>query len=92
MFIVLVGGGLGLALAWLFVQSGDPTGGMLPIFLLPARDVLLGVGLMVTMGVLAGVMPAWPRCGCGSPTRSGEHEALTGRRSIARTFVDVRFY
>ena len=58
MFIVLVGGGLGLALAWLLVQSGDPTGGLLPIFLLPARDVLLGVGLMVAMGVLAGVMPA----------------------------------
>jgi putative ABC transport system permease protein len=58
MFIVLIGGGLGLALAWLLVQSGDPTGGLLPIFLLPARDVLLGVGLMVAMGVLAGVMPA----------------------------------
>ena len=40
------------------MQSGDPTGGLLPIFLLPARDVLLGVGLMVAMGVLAGVMPA----------------------------------
>ena len=58
MFIVLVGGGLGLALAWLIVQSGDPTGGLLPVFLLPARDVILGVGLMVGMGILAGVMPA----------------------------------
>ena len=26
--------------AWLFVQQGDPTGGMLPIFMLPARDVV----------------------------------------------------
>jgi putative ABC transport system permease protein len=59
MFIVLIGGGLGLALAWLFVQSGDPTGGLLPVFLLPARDVLVGIGLMVGMGILAGVMPAF---------------------------------
>ena len=27
-------------LAWLFVQQGDPTGGMLPIFVLPTRDVV----------------------------------------------------
>ena len=33
----LVGGGLGLCVAWLFVQGGDPTGGMLPIFVLPPR-------------------------------------------------------
>jgi len=58
LFIAVVGGGLGLAIAWLFVQGGDPTGGMLPIFVLPTRDVLIGVALMVTMGVLAGVMPA----------------------------------
>lgn len=59
LFIVVVGGGMGLGLAWLFVQQGDPTGGMLPIFVLPARDVVLGVGLMLAMGVLAGVLPAF---------------------------------
>jgi putative ABC transport system permease protein len=59
LFIVFVGGGLGLGLAWLIVQSGDPTGGLLPVFLLPARDVLIGVGLMLGMGLLAGVMPAF---------------------------------
>ena len=58
LFIALTGGLLGLALAWLFVQGGDPTNGMLPIFALPTRDVLMGVGLMVLMGVLAGAMPA----------------------------------
>jgi len=58
LFIGLVGGGLGLGLAWLVVQGGDPTGGMLPIFVLPSRDVALGVGLMVLMGFLAGIMPA----------------------------------
>ncbi len=59
LFIVVVGGGIGLGLAWLFVQQGDPTGGMLPIFVLPPRDVVMGVGLMIAMGVLAGVLPAF---------------------------------
>jgi putative ABC transport system permease protein len=58
LFIVVVGGGLGLAVAWLFVQQGDPTGGMLPMFVLPPRDVAIGVALMVTMGILAGAAPA----------------------------------
>jgi putative ABC transport system permease protein len=56
--IVIVGGGLGLATAWLFVQQGDPTGGLLPIFNLPPRDIGLGVGLMLAMGLLAGAAPA----------------------------------
>ena len=58
LFIALVGGGLGLALAWVFVQGGDPTGGMLPVFMLPSRDVAIGAALMVGMGVLAGMAPA----------------------------------
>jgi putative ABC transport system permease protein len=58
LFIALTGGLLGLAVAWLFVQRGDPTGGMLAIFVLPPRDIAIGVALMVAMGVLAGVMPA----------------------------------
>lgn len=58
LFIALLGGGLGLAMAWLVVQGGDPTGGMLAIFVLPPRDIWLGVGLMLTMGVLAGLAPA----------------------------------
>jgi putative ABC transport system permease protein len=58
LFIAALGGGLGLALAWLIVQGGDPTGGALPIFVLPPRDVALGVFLIVTVGVLAGLLPA----------------------------------
>ena len=58
LFIVLAGGLLGLGVAWLFVQRGDPTGGMLAIFVLPPRDILIGIVLMVLMGLLAGVMPA----------------------------------
>ena len=56
--IVIAGGGLGLAVAWLFVQQGDPTGGLLPMFVLPPRDVAIGVALMAAMGVLAGAAPA----------------------------------
>ena len=58
LFIAFTGGLIGLGLAWLFVQGGDPTNGMLPIFVLPARDVVLGIGLMVLIGILAGLMPA----------------------------------
>jgi putative ABC transport system permease protein len=59
LFIAFTGGLLGLGLAWVFVTvTGDPTNGMLPIFVLPPRDLVIGVGLMVLMGVLAGLMPA----------------------------------
>ena len=56
--IAVIGGGLGLLAAWAFVQQGDPTGGMLPIFVLPVRDVVLGGALIVTLGLLAGALPA----------------------------------
>jgi putative ABC transport system permease protein len=58
LFIAVLGGGLGLALAWLIASQGDPTGGLLAVFVLPQRDVWLGALLMLGMGVLAGVMPA----------------------------------
>jgi putative ABC transport system permease protein len=57
-FIVLVGGGMGLMAAWLFVQQGDPTGGLLPIFMLSPRDLAIGLALMAAMGLLAGAAPA----------------------------------
>jgi len=56
--IAVIGGGLGLLVAWLFVQRGDPTGGMLPIFILPPRDVAVGALLIVVLGVASGVLPA----------------------------------
>jgi putative ABC transport system permease protein len=58
LFIAFVGGGLGLAAAWLIVQRGDPTGGMLAIYVLTAGNMAIGVALMALMGVLAGVTPA----------------------------------
>ena len=56
--IALLGGGLGLAAAWVIVQQGDPTGGLLPIFMLPAGDVAIGAALIVGLGVVAGLLPA----------------------------------
>jgi putative ABC transport system permease protein len=56
--ICVIGGGLGLLVSWLFVQQGDPTGGMLPVFMLPARDVAIGAGLIAVLGVIAGLLPA----------------------------------
>jgi putative ABC transport system permease protein len=58
LFITLAGGGLGLALAWMFVQRGDPTGGLLAVFELPPKDIVTGVVLMLLMGLLAGITPA----------------------------------
>ena len=58
LLIALIGGGLGLGAAWLIVQRGDPTGGLLPIFVLPARDVAVGVALVAGLGIVAGLLPA----------------------------------
>ena len=58
LFIALMGGAAGLGLAWLFVQQGDPTNGLLPAFLLPSRDVATGVAMMIGLGLLAGLLPA----------------------------------
>jgi putative ABC transport system permease protein len=58
LFIAVLGGAFGLGLAWLFVQQGDPTHGMLPTFVLPTRDIIAGIALMLMMGLLAGALPA----------------------------------
>jgi putative ABC transport system permease protein len=58
MFIAVVGGGFGLAVAWAIVARGDPTGGLLSPFVLPQRDVVAGIGLMAAVGVAAGLLPA----------------------------------
>lgn len=52
------GGGLGLGLAWAAIQSGDPTGGLIPGFILTARALLVGAALVLALGLVAGVFPA----------------------------------
>jgi putative ABC transport system permease protein len=56
--VALLGGGIGLALAWLIISRGDPTGGLLPAFYFPARDLMIGVAIAVALGLLTGVVPA----------------------------------
>lgn len=56
--LTVIGGGLGLLCAWLFVSGGDPTGGLLPTFLLPKRDIAVGIVLSLGLGVAVGILPA----------------------------------
>jgi putative ABC transport system permease protein len=57
--IALVGGGLGLLLSWSFITAvGDPTGGLLPIFHFPPRDLIVGAVLIFVLGVGTGLIPA----------------------------------
>jgi len=58
MFVAVAGGGLGLAAAWAIVARGDPTGGLLSPFVLPQRDVLLGIAVIACVGLAAGLLPA----------------------------------
>ncbi len=58
LLIACVGGALGLALAKLFTLGGDPTGGMLPTFYLAPSEMLLGFAIAVTVGLVAGSVPA----------------------------------
>ena len=56
--MAVVGGGLGLLLAWAIIAQGDPTGGFLPIFHFPPRDLVFGVALVALLGIGTGLIPA----------------------------------
>ncbi len=56
--LTVLGGGLGLGLAWLATARGDPTGGLLPMFFFPVHDLLLGCGIAVVLGLITGIFPA----------------------------------
>ncbi|MGA2177586.1 MAG: FtsX-like permease family protein [Verrucomicrobiota bacterium] len=53
-----LGGGLGLGLAWMVISRGDPTGGLLPLFFFPGRDLLMGAVLCLALGLATGIFPA----------------------------------
>jgi putative ABC transport system permease protein len=57
--IAIVGGGLGLAVAWAIVAQGDPTNGMLPAWYFPIPALIVGCVLVVLLGIAAGALPAW---------------------------------
>lgn len=55
--LAVVGGGLGLAAAWLFTLGGDPTRGMLAVFYLPRQDIVLGIVFIALLGLVTGLLP-----------------------------------
>jgi putative ABC transport system permease protein len=55
--LAVLGGVLGLGVAWLITSGGDPTGGMLPQFFFPHRDLLIGLGFSVALGLFTGIFP-----------------------------------
>ncbi|MPZ18017.1 MAG: FtsX-like permease family protein [Luteitalea sp.] len=59
LLLAVVAGLLGLGVAWLIILQGDPTGGLLPAFYLPTRDIVIGIILIVALGLVAGALPAW---------------------------------
>ena len=57
--LAVVGGVAGLGLAWVLVTViGDPTGAFLPQFLLPPRDLVIGMIMVVALGFATGAVPA----------------------------------
>ncbi|MGB6363000.1 MAG: FtsX-like permease family protein [Thermoanaerobaculia bacterium] len=57
--LAMLGGFLGLAIAWFLITwIGDPSGGALPIFFFPTRDLVLGIVLVLLLGLATGLLPA----------------------------------
>ncbi len=56
--LAVIAGVVGLVLAKGITSGGDPTGGMLPMFYFPTRDLIFGVGFTVALGIAAGIFPA----------------------------------
>jgi len=56
--LAALGGALGLGLAWLLISRGDPTNGMLPIFVMPWWSGPTGALFIVLLGLATGTLPA----------------------------------
>ena len=56
--LAMVGGFLGLGLAWALTLHGSPVPELLPIFYVPLRDIAIGAGIVIVLGAIAGVFPA----------------------------------
>jgi len=53
-----IAGLAGLAIAWAIAARGSPVPAMLPVFYLPVRYLVIGVGLVAGLGIVAGILPA----------------------------------
>lgn len=56
--IATIGGAIGLGVGWLAVSAGDPTGGALPVFHFPIRDLVIGIVCVLLLGLVSGALPA----------------------------------
>lgn len=56
--LAVVGGGIGLLLAFAIIARGDPTNGKLPVLYMSQRDMALGVAFSLALGLLTGILPA----------------------------------
>jgi putative ABC transport system permease protein len=56
--IAVLGGAVGLGLAWLLTRAGDPTGGLFPAWFLPRGEIVRGGLFALGLGIVAGIMPA----------------------------------
>ena len=56
--LAVLGGVLGIAAALLLTSGGDPTHGMLPMFFFPRREIFVGLGYAVILGLATGLLPA----------------------------------
>jgi len=57
--LAVIGGVTGLAAIWLIVTVvGSPVPSMLPVFFLPAKYLIIGTGIALALGIIAGFLPA----------------------------------
>jgi putative ABC transport system permease protein len=59
LLISMIAGGIGILLGWLFVSSGDPTGGALPVFFFAPKSIVTAAVLAVVLGIVTGALPAF---------------------------------
>lgn len=58
LLIACFGGAIGLALGYVAVSAGDPTGGALPMFRFPPAAMATGILFVLALGLVAGALPA----------------------------------
>jgi putative ABC transport system permease protein len=57
--LAILAAALGLFIGWALVTAiGDPTGGMLPMFYFPVKNLFLGLGIAIALGLITGLFPA----------------------------------
>jgi putative ABC transport system permease protein len=56
--VAILGGAAGLLAAWVIGQFGSPVPDLLPVFYLPPSYLAVGAGLILALGLAAGILPA----------------------------------